>query len=226
MPDAKTAMLARIALQYVDEKPKKTLVVGCGSGIEAAVLSQELGGEVTGIDLEDRFDAVAGREAHLQVGDATQMTFADGSFDFVYSYHALEHIPHYRKALQEINRVLAPNGHWCIGTPNRSRLIGYLGSKDATAKEKILWNVDDWQSRLRGQFKNECGAHAGFTAGELSGELSRELGAARNITQEYYRTLYARHAPTVAWIYRCGVDRFIFPAVYFMGRIDDAALNA
>lgn len=60
---------------------------------------------------------------HLQRGDATSLDFADGRFDCIYSFHALEHIPDYRKALQEMRRVLAPGGTYCIGTPNRLRLV-------------------------------------------------------------------------------------------------------
>jgi SAM-dependent methyltransferase len=41
---------------------------------------------------------------------ATQMTFADGEFDFVYSHSVFEHIDDAEGALREVRRVLKPNG--------------------------------------------------------------------------------------------------------------------
>jgi ubiquinone/menaquinone biosynthesis C-methylase UbiE len=43
--------------------------------------------------------------------DAQHLLFRDGSFDFVFSLNAFEHIPDPRRALQEISRVLKPEGH-------------------------------------------------------------------------------------------------------------------
>jgi ubiquinone/menaquinone biosynthesis C-methylase UbiE len=120
MSDNKTAAIARIVLRRIANKPNKVLVVGCGSGEEAAILRQEFQAEVVGIDIEDHFDPDAARLVKLRVEDATVMSFGDCTFDFIYSYHALEHIGDHRKALLEMRRVLIPGGSWCIGTPNRS----------------------------------------------------------------------------------------------------------
>src|SRR5690606_17037057 len=107
------------------------------------------------------------------------------SFDFVYSFHALEHIPQYRTALREIHRVLKPDGGYLIGTPNRSRLVGYLGARNASLAEKIRWNVADWKAMLRGEFRNELGAHAGYSSEELRAELAGVFQCAHSITSDY-----------------------------------------
>lgn len=49
--------------------------------------------------------------------DLTAMPFADGSLDFIYCSHVLEHIPDDRKAMQEIRRVLSPQGFALIMVP-------------------------------------------------------------------------------------------------------------
>lgn len=195
----------------------RSLVVGCGSGVEAATLASELTTSVVGIDVKSRFDPRAARRAQLQLGDATRLDFQDGEFDFVYSYHALEHIPNYRQALAEMRRVLRAGGHYCVGTPNRARLIGYIGSASANWRQKVQWNVNDWNARLRGQFRNECGAHAGFFAEELRAELEKVFGNAEEITMEYYFKLYPRHARALRALELARAKRYVLPSVYFFG---------
>lgn len=102
----RTSVLTGLLAERNGVEHPRILVVGCGRGIEAAVLAQDLDAEVTGIDLDTRFDPEAMRHARLLRGDATALEFADASFDIVYSYHALEHIPDYHQALAEMYRVL------------------------------------------------------------------------------------------------------------------------
>ncbi|MEO5955283.1 MAG: methyltransferase domain-containing protein [Nitrospiraceae bacterium] len=49
--------------------------------------------------------------------DLQQLPFADGSYDFVFASHVLEHIPDDRKALSEIRRILKPNGIAILPVP-------------------------------------------------------------------------------------------------------------
>lgn len=216
--DGKTEALAGIIQKWVGRPIRRVLVVGCGSGLEAAILAQELNAEVVGIDLDSSFDSAVSTMVDLRRGDATCMEFADGVFDFVYSYHALEHIPDYRKALAEMKRVLSDGGSYCIGTPNRSRLVGYLGSKTATLAQKISWNLIDWKARVRGKFRNEFGAHAGYTSEELRSELEGVFGQVDEITFAYYREVYKHHAGKVGFLEKAGLGKLLFPAVYFIGK--------
>jgi len=215
--DGKTEAIARLIRDRVQKPIRRLLVVGCGSGIEAAILSQELNTEVVGVDLGATFDSAAARVVDLRHGDATSLEFENGDFDFVFSYHALEHIPNYRKALEEMKRVLSIGGAYCVGTPNRSRLVGYLGSKDATFGQKISWNFIDWSARARGKFRNEYGAHAGFSSGELRDELQKVFSRVEEITLPYYQQVYRRQVMLVNVLDGSGLGRFLFPSIYFMG---------
>ena len=215
--DGKTEAIARIIRERVRNPIRRLLVVGCGSGVEAAILAKELGAEVIGVDISATFDPVAARLVDLRRGDATALELADGTFDYVYSYHALEHIPSYFKALEEMKRVLVEGGAYCIGTPNRLRLIGYLGSKDASVWQKISWNYIDWSAQVRGKFRNEYGAHAGFSSEELQGELQKVFNRVEEITFPYYQHVYFRHRKLINLLEGSGLGRFLFPSVYFMG---------
>ncbi len=215
--DGKTEAIARIIKRCVTKQPKRILVVGCGSGLEAAILAQEFGAQTTGIDLSADFDAIAAARVTLMRGNATKLEFPDQSFDLVYSYHALEHIPQYHRALSEMRRVLADGGHYCIGTPNRSRLVGYLGSKDASLLQKFLWNANDWSARLRGKFRNEFGAHAGFTPEELLSALGSVFSVVNDVTLQYYMEVYSDKVRLIRLIHASGIERFLFPSIYFIG---------
>lgn len=193
------------------------LVVGCGNGREALVLARSLDCNVTGIDLRDQFDPQAAAEVRLQRADATALPFDSAAFDFVYSHHVLEHIPCYRDALSEMNRVLAKGGGLWIGTPNRTRLVGYVGSS-ATLLQAIRWNAADWSARLHGRFRNEFGAHAGFTLQELGEELRLFFSCIDEATLDYYLTIYPHRASTVRLLHSSGLGAYAFPSIYFVGR--------
>jgi SAM-dependent methyltransferase len=216
--DRKTAIVAELIRNRFARPPTRILVVGCGTGREAAQLARSFGAQVVGIDLEPQFDPAAAREVQLRQGDATALDFPDSAFDFIYSYHALEHVPDYRRALAEMRRVLARDGGYYIGTPNRERLVGYLGSVNADWRDKIRWNLVDWKARLRGRFRNEFGAHAGFTRCELRDELSATLGPAQDVTLTYYTSLYARRAAMVRQLEATGLTKYLLPCVYFVGK--------
>lgn len=216
--DTKTELVAKIITDNLGRKINRLLVVGCGSGVEAAILSRCLETEVVGIDVAGDFDADSARVAELRRGDAMALDFADGSFDFVYSYHALEHIPHPIRALEEIKRVLRAGGCYWVGTPNRLRVIGYLGSKDATLWEKLRWNLIDWKAKLTGKFRNELGAHAGFSVSELGGMLADVFPEKRDMTSIYFRTLYSRYQYVLRALELSGLSTFVYPSVYFMGQ--------
>jgi ubiquinone/menaquinone biosynthesis C-methylase UbiE len=216
LTDRKTEHVAGLIRQRIGTGAVRLLVVGCGSGLEAAILARELGADVTGIDVQENFDPQAAGIARLQYGDAMAMPFEDGSFDYIYSYHALEHIPDPEKALSEIRRVLRNGGGVWIGTPNRLRMLGYLGSKDATWRDKIRWNLADWKARLTGRFRNRFGAHAGFSAAELERMLKDVFPQVENVTDDYFVTIYGRHRAKLALLRNSGLSRFVYPSIYFM----------
>jgi len=216
-PSHRASRIADVIRQRYPVGISNMLVVGCGDGREAHALARSLGCNVTGIDLRDQFDPQAAAEVRLQRADATALPFDTATFDFVYSYHALEHIPCYRDALSEMSRVLAKGGGLWIGTPNRTRLVGYIGS-NATLLQSIRWNAADWSARLQGRFRNEFGAHAGFTLKELGEELRVLFSRIDEATLDYYLTIYPHWARTMRLLHSSGLGAYAFPSIYFVGR--------
>lgn len=60
----------------------------------------------------------------IEIIDATNIKYADESFNILICNHVLEHIPDYRKALSEFYRILKPGGIAILQTPF-SRLLKY-----------------------------------------------------------------------------------------------------
>jgi ubiquinone/menaquinone biosynthesis C-methylase UbiE len=206
-------------LRPPDRPARLVLVVGCGEGVEAAHIARETGAKVVGLDLDVHPErATAG--VHLLRADARALPFRDAAFDAIYCYHVLEHVPGPARAVSESRRVLGPGGWAFFGTPNRSRLVGYLGGR-ATTGQKLRWNLVDWGKRLRGRWSNEQGAHAGFSARELNRLLSGAYRTVRDVSLRYYARKYPGLVRWWETSFRLGFGRFLAPSVYFVAE-DDA----
>jgi SAM-dependent methyltransferase len=211
----KTVAFARIVHErWQTARINSLLVIGCGDGQEAQVLAEFFRCRATAIDLADDFRPRPGVDFVRM--DAREMTFDSDSFDLVYSFHALEHIVPPEQVIAGIRRVLKPGMPFCLGTPNRRRLLGYLGSSDATLANKLRWNAADWRARLTGRFRNELGAHAGFTERELLA-LSSRIGPTAMVSDEYYRRIYASHDRLIRLIVALRLQPLAWPAVYAAG---------
>ncbi len=217
LTDTKTEKVASLITRFHLNPIQKVLVVGCGSGIEAAILAQRLKADVTGIDIEANFDETAARYCLLRQGDAAALDLDDGLFDFVFSYHALEHIEQPEKALLEMRRVMKDGAGFWIGTPNRLRAVGYIGGKNTSLSEKLKWNLLDWRMRIAGRFENRFGAHAGFSQPELTAMLKVVFGMVDDRTFDYFSAVYPRKAAAIKRLEQAGVSRWVYPSIYFSG---------
>lgn len=99
---------------------QRILDVGCGTGdLAIEVLRQCPGCTVVGIDLsqgmlerarEKLAEAGLADSVLLQVGDATELAFADGAFDGIASAFCLRNVVGRPRAFREMRRVLTPGG--------------------------------------------------------------------------------------------------------------------
>ncbi len=101
--------------------PRKAIDIGCGTGTNVITLAQA-GWQVNGVDFVPRAIKTAKRkvkkvgvEAKLYVRDATDLEGITGPFDLALDigcFHSLGD----KKAgyLSELDRILAPGGHWLM----------------------------------------------------------------------------------------------------------------
>jgi len=104
------------AAGFAETKGLRVLEIGCGLGTDGAQFARA-GADYTGIDLTDAAIDLAQKRFQLfnlpgkfQTDDAEKLSFADNTFDVVYSHGVLHHTPDIESAIREIHRVLRPGG--------------------------------------------------------------------------------------------------------------------
>lgn len=111
------------------------LEIGCGrgGGIEV-ILRQFDAAHVCGVDLDPLQIERARRRLQgkyagrfiLMQGDAERLPFANASFDAVFDFGALHHVPDWQRAIAEIRRVLKPGGTFFFEEVTRAALERWI----------------------------------------------------------------------------------------------------
>lgn len=113
----------------VDLRGKVLLDAGCGAGANVRLLQRAFSPEaIYGIDLLPEEVALAQRNApgaHITVGDLAATGFPDAHFDAVFAFGVFHHIPHWPTALQEVRRILKPDGLLAGGEIRQVRAVDF-----------------------------------------------------------------------------------------------------
>ena len=97
------------------------LEVGCGRGVGTQIIIDQFGaGLVDAFDLDEEMVALARKRLkdysedrlHLAVGDVTEIDADSGTYDAVFDFGIVHHVPRWRDGLDEIARVLKPGGRF------------------------------------------------------------------------------------------------------------------
>jgi SAM-dependent methyltransferase len=116
-------MLTRYDLAYREANNKKVLEIACGAGMGLGMLSSKaisvIGGDIDPnlVDIAQTIYQDNKKVKVLEI-DAHNLPFSDASFDLVLMFEAIYYLQDIKKFLQEVNRVLTPNGKLIISTVN------------------------------------------------------------------------------------------------------------
>jgi len=142
----------------------RTLVVGCGGGIETIRLG------AVGIDIDRDALRIAvelsahaeGASASFVAASGSELPFRAACFDSVLSDNVVEHIPpeNLPRHFREVVRVLRPGGRYVFTTPNRLFEVPPKEGHDA------LHSYAEWERLVR-----EAGFREAKTPRRRSGEL-------------------------------------------------------
>jgi ubiquinone/menaquinone biosynthesis C-methylase UbiE len=153
---------------------QRVLEVGCGRGVGTELIFEHFeAGEVAAFDLDPDMVASARRRLAgsldagrltIGVGDLTSIDAPDDSFDAVFDFGVIHHVPNWRQAVAEVARVLRPGGRFYFEEVTRHAL-------------------DRWTYRTFLDHPREDR----FSAGELVTELQRHgVDAGANHVQRFF----------------------------------------
>jgi len=117
--------------------------IGCGTGGQTMVLAQHAPGQVTGVDLFERFiDLFNGKAAQLGLQDRVQgvvgsmdsLSFADEELDLMWSEGAIYNIG-FEAGLQQWRKFLKPGGYLAV-----SEASWFTESRPAEIED--FWNME------------------------------------------------------------------------------------
>ena len=138
----------RNAVQVLNQSSGRVLEVGVGTGLSLPEYERHL--EVVGIDLspemlekardrvhQGRLDHVTG----LHEMDASDLKFADGSFDTVVAMFVMTVVPDPEKVMRELARVVKPGGEVMLVNhfSQREGVRGWIERRMAPFADKIGW---------------------------------------------------------------------------------------
>src|ERR1700749_729859 len=140
---------ACFGLGIEDYRGHRILDVGCGprGSLEWATTAAE----AVGVDpLADRYRALQTREQRMTYVNAyaEKMPFGNGHFDDVFCFNALDHTADFRRALNEIARVLRPGGRFLLITEvNHAPTLAEPNCIMPEELEALIETQFDFQSR-------------------------------------------------------------------------------
>jgi 2-polyprenyl-3-methyl-5-hydroxy-6-metoxy-1,4-benzoquinol methylase len=182
-------------LEFLDRtgllKPSdKILEIGCGSGDVVAELTRR-GHDIVGTDLSQEIVAY-GLKLHsgirLEVQAAEELSYADGTFDVVLSFDVFEHIPQIDKHIEQVRRILKPQGHYLFQTPNKYSNALF----ETLAHKSLVWRWAHPSLHTPGQLRRRMLKH-GFEIQFIKMNPVNELTIAK----------VRRKLGPLAWLFKC-----------------------
>jgi SAM-dependent methyltransferase/uncharacterized protein YbaR (Trm112 family) len=136
--DTRSYHFAKIERSLSLNAPKGLVLdAGCGDGIDLANQAARDGVEAIGVELSDggcRTSYARTRHlarAHVVQADLCRLPFADGTFDFAYSYGVLHHLGMPERGLREVIRAAKPG----------ARIAAYLYEDFSERSAFLRWSL-------------------------------------------------------------------------------------
>ncbi len=143
----------------------RVLEIGCGRGVGTQILFEQFGAwEVHAFDLDPDMIRLAHRQLarypadrlRLTVGDVTAIEEEDESFDAVFDFGIVHHVPDWRAALAEVCRVLRVGGRFFFEEVTDHALRHWITRTFLEHPAEDRFSATDFVAELE-----RCGIHVG-----------------------------------------------------------------
>jgi ubiquinone/menaquinone biosynthesis C-methylase UbiE len=125
-------MIFHLLEEYVPDSGSKVLDVGCGTGNNTLLLQKAVDIQVFGLDSSFGMLAEAQEKApqiSFVHASADSIPFRPSSFDMLFMTEVVHHLPSMDDAMQEMSRVLRPDGRLCIVTQSHKQVEERMTSR-------------------------------------------------------------------------------------------------
>jgi ubiquinone/menaquinone biosynthesis C-methylase UbiE len=209
-----------LLVPFAESKGKLVLEIGTGNGAEGVMFASH-GAQYTGVDLTEaaleatrKHFAVMELTGRFQTENAEHLSFANESFDWVFSHGVLHHTPNTQTAINEVYRVLKPGGRAIIMLYHKHSFNYYIRIM-TYMRLRVLLKI---LSRM-GRWNRDRRAATGSLQG-LRGNLDRRVWDIhyQNFLHEGWRYLRAGN-----FVHHC-TDGPECPVAYAFSRAEATAL--
>lgn len=129
----KYTLLKKLQLISKYFKSGKILDIGCGTG-EFLNICKSAKWQTVGIEPDDDAREMAIKNYGLDVRKESDLSLLEGgSFDIISMWHVLEHVPKLNERIEELKRLIKPNGIIIIAVPNCNSLDAKIYKQDWAA---------------------------------------------------------------------------------------------
>ena len=144
------------------------LEVGCGRGVGVELILERFGAErVEAFDLDPHMVALARRRlasrgdaVRVSEGDASAIEAEDARYDAVFDFGILHHVPRWRDAIGEIQRVLKPGGRFFAEEVSERALENPVIRRLLAHPREDRFDFEEFCGELTARDFSLCGAKA------------------------------------------------------------------
>ena len=142
-----------------DIRGGRALEIGCGRGVGAEIILERFNAErVDAFDLDPDMVQRAelrlarfGDRVRLWTGSAVGIAASDGSYDAVFDFGIIHHVPQWRDVIAEVRRVLMPGGRFYFEEVTRHALERWTYRTFLEHPEDDRFSAEDFVAELEAQ---------------------------------------------------------------------------
>lgn len=199
-------------------KNKKVLDIACGSGYGSDLIANEAS-KVCGVDISS--DTISHAEKTYRknnleflVGSTSNIPYEDNTFDVVVSFETIEHHDEHEQMMNEIKRVLKPDGVLIISSPDKIYYNKTLNEPNKFHVKELEFN--EFENLLKAHFKNtsfyfQANVYGSIIVNDISEKLTivNKQGEIRNFLSPKYDICIASDSEIKAELTSMYIDNSI-----------------